>query len=126
MSRTLCFICLRLVNRSLLFLKKYGPVVKHGFTFEGGYTKTVSYGDGVFLTKDTLWDFKVSKNEPTSKRTLQILMYFIMGKHSIHKEFKTIKYVGIYNPRLNTVYRYEVSKIAPETIKYIEKNIIGY
>jgi hypothetical protein len=32
-----------------------------GFTFEGGYTDTVSKGDGDLTTADTLWDFKVSK-----------------------------------------------------------------
>ena len=49
------------------------------FTFEGGYTNIVSSGDGDYLTEDTLWDFKVSKEEPKSKYTLQLLMYYIMG-----------------------------------------------
>ena len=115
-----------MVNRSLSFFKKYGPVVKDGFTFEGGYTKTISSGDGDFLTKDTLWDFKTTKTEPTSKHTLQLLIYYLMGKHSIHPEFKTIRYVGIYNPRLNKVYKYDLSKIDVQTISQVEKDIIGY
>jgi len=48
-----------MVNRSITFMKKYGPVVKDGFTFEGGYTELVTTGDGDFLTADTLWDLKV-------------------------------------------------------------------
>ena len=72
---------------------------KDGFTFEGGYTDIVSSGDGDYLTEDTLWDFKVSKEEPKSKYTLQLLMYYIMGCHSIHPEFQKIEKLGIFNPR---------------------------
>lgn len=50
-----------MINRSLSFWKEYGPITKDGFTFEGGYTDTISTGDGDYLTKDTLWDFKVSR-----------------------------------------------------------------
>ncbi|MGL5439239.1 MAG: hypothetical protein ACRDA4_02485 [Filifactoraceae bacterium] len=39
----------------------------------------------------TLWNFKGSKIKPTSKNTLQLLMYWIMGQHSEKPEFKTIK-----------------------------------
>ena len=55
-----------MINRSVAFWNAYGPIVLDGFTFEGGYTKEVLSGDGDYLTKDTLWDFKVSKYEPTS------------------------------------------------------------
>ena len=64
-----------MVNRGLNFFKLYGPVVKDGFTFEGGYSSSVDSGDGDFLTKDTIWDFKVIKSAPTNKHTLQLLMY---------------------------------------------------
>lgn len=52
-----------MVKRSLIFLEIYGPKIKDGLTFEGGYTKVVSAGDCDFLTRDTLRDFKVSKNK---------------------------------------------------------------
>ena len=93
-----------MVDRSTVFFKQYGPVIKDGFSFEGGYTKLVSTGDGDFLTKDTLWDFKVSNKAPTNVHTLQLLMYYIMGVHSVHKEFQTVNRLGIFNPRLNNVY----------------------
>ena len=51
------------LKRSLAFWKEYGPITQDGFTFEGGYTDIVSSGDGDYLTEDTLWDFKVSKEE---------------------------------------------------------------
>ena len=115
-----------MVERSLKFLEKYGPKVLDGFTFEGGYTNIVSSGDGDFTTSDTLWDFKVSKLKPKKEHTLQLLMYWRMGLHSIHPEFKDIKYLGIYNPRLNIVYQLAVDKISSYIISKVENEIIGY
>lgn len=115
-----------MVNRSITFMKKYGPVVKDGFTFEGGYTELVTTGDGDFLTADTLWDFKVSNKPPTNVHTLQLLMYYIMGQHSVHKEFRNIKKLGFFNPRLNEVYTLDVSSISPDVIRDVSSNVIGY
>ena len=116
-----------MVNRSLAFFQKYGPVVKYGFTFEGGgYTKTVSKGDGDFLTQDTLWDFKTISGEISSKYTLQLLMYYIMGKHSKQSIYNGINYIGIFNPRKNEVLKLDVNKISNDVIRQVEKNIICY
>lgn len=134
-----------MINRSVEFWKQYGPIEKDGFTFEpvaeahngksediagcgdyGGYTSTVNTGDGDYLTKDTLWDFKVSQRKLSSKITLQLLMYWIMGVHSGRPEFKTINKLGVFNPRLNTVYILDVSDIPEDTIRTVEKNVIGY
>ena len=116
-----------MVNRSLLFFKKYGPVVKYGVTFEGGgYSKVVVSGDGDFMTGDTLWDFKVSKNPPTNTNTYQLLVYYVMGLHSKYTEFKNLRYIGIFNPRANMVYQYPVSKISNDTIRTIETKVICY
>lgn len=116
-----------MVERSIYFFNEYGPITKDGFTFEpNGYTNTVDAGDGDFLTADTLWDFKVSKNKLTSKHTLQLLMYWIMGQHSGQDIYKEIKRLGVFNPRLNTIYTLDISKIPLETIKEVEKDIICY
>ena len=49
-----------MVERSIKFNEQYGPVTAQGFTFEpSGYSTTVLAGDGDYLTKDTLLDFKV-------------------------------------------------------------------
>ena len=108
------------------FFKQNGPVIKFEYKFDGGYTKVISAGDGDFMTEDTLWDFKVSKNEPTNQHTFQLLIYYIMGLHSIYPEYKKIKYLGIYNPRLNKSYKYSVDKLSSETIQRIEEEVIGY
>lgn len=130
-----------MVNRGLKFFKEYGPVTKFGFTFEkpgtvlvnkkldkpnGGYTETVDSGDGDFLTADTLWDFKVTKNKITSKHTLQLLMYYIMGQHSGQEIYRGIRYLGVFNPRLNRIYKLGVDEIPLDIIKTVEKEVIGY
>lgn len=115
-----------MVKRSILFFNKYGPITKDGFTFEGGYTRIIDTGDGDFLTSDTLWDFKVSKNSPTSAHTLQLLIYYIMGMHSVHNEFKSIKKLGIFNPRMNCVYLKSISDIPSEILDEVSTEIIGY
>ncbi|MGL4107020.1 hypothetical protein [Clostridium sp. LP20] len=116
-----------MVHRSLKFIDLYGPITKDGFTFEGGYTELVSTGDGDFLTKSTLWDFKVSVKAPTNAHTLQLLIYYLMGMHSKHKkDFQSIESLGIFNPRLNSVYLLEISKISSEIIEEVSEKVIGY
>lgn len=115
-----------LVNRSIAFLKKNGPVILDGFTFEGGYNDVISSGDGDFLTADTLWDFKVSESKPKINHTLQILVYYILGIHSVHKEFKSIKNLGIYNPELNIAYTISLSDISDEVFYNVSRDVIGY
>ena len=92
----------------------------------GGYTPVVSSGDGDFLTKDTLWDFKVIKSNPQSKDTLQILMYWIMGQHSGQECFKTIDKIGFFNPRSNIIYTRNIKTIPDEIIKIVENDVICY
>lgn len=135
-----------LVQRTVDFFYRFGPVKKDGFTFVppkenkrqykkmirtgkcayGGYTAMVATGDGDLLTKDTLWDIKVTKSKITSKHTLQILMYWIMGQHSGQDIFNSITKIGIFNPRLNSVYLLEIKDISPETISIIENEVICY
>lgn len=116
-----------MVKRSINFFDEYGPITVDGFTFEpNGYTETVSTGDGDFLTADTLWDFKVTKSKPTNKHTLQLLMYWIMGQHSGKPEYKNLTKLGIFNPRLNTVYLLDMGNVSAKTIADVEKNVICY
>ena len=116
-----------MVNRSKVFFEKFGPVILDGFSFEGAYTDLITIGDADFLTKDTLWDFKVTKNPPTNKHTFQILIYYLMGLRSIHKEkFSNVKRIGFFNPRLNIVHTINISDISKETIEEVNSKVIGY
>lgn len=115
-----------MVDRSVRFFREYGPITLDGFTFPGGYTDVVTAGDGDFLTADTLWDFKVSVKGPTKDHTLQLLMYWLMGMHTGLPHFTGITHLGVFNPRLNTVYRIAVADISKEVIREVSIEVIGY
>lgn len=115
-----------MVNRVSTFLDSFSPIVLDGFTFEGGYTDIISSGDGDILTSDTLWDIKTTKRHPNSKHTLQLLIYYIMGCHSIYPEFQQIKRLGIFNPRLNTAFTIAVEDISSKVIETVSTEVIGY
>ena len=116
-----------MVHRGLTLFDEYGPVTKDGMTFAGGYTDTVSTGDGDFMTTDTVWDFKVSVKPPTSKHTLQVCMYWLLGLHSNEAaNYETVKHLGFFNPRLNSVYTIAIDDIPSEVKHTIEVEVIGY
>lgn len=116
-----------MVERGKKFFENYGPVKLAGFNFlPYGYSKIVNAGDGDFLTKDTLWDFKTIKGNITSKHTLQVFMYFLMGKKSGQELFNDIENIGIFNPRKNEIYLLNTNTISKETIEIIEKDVICY
>lgn len=115
-----------LIKRSLSFFDQIGQVKMECFTFEGGYTSLIDTGDGDFLTEDTLWDFKVSKQLPQKNSTLQLVIYYLMGQASQKPIFENIRYIGIYNPRFNQVYKYDMTQADPEMIDTIKKQVIGY
>lgn len=127
---------LQMVNRARAFFEAHGPITSDGFVFadrdkwdtgdRGGYTDLVTSGDGDFLTADTLWDFKVSASKPTKDHTLQVLMYFLMGKQSGLAEFESLSHIGLFNPRRGEVYRMAVADVPAEVIETVRRNVIGY
>lgn len=115
-----------LVKRNLRFLEQTDSITLSGFQMIGGYTDTVTHGDGDILTLSAVIDFKVSKNPPTKENTLQGLMYLLMGKRSMFGEFDLVERFEIYNPRLNVAYRKGLADIDPEVIQAVERDVIGY
>ena len=115
-----------MVKRSLKFAKEYGPIIKTGFDFEGGYSDIITAGDGDFMTEDTLWDFKTSKNEPNAKQILQLLIYYLLGIHSLDDEFLYVERLGIFNPELNKVYLLNLKDVPNEVFYKVSKDVIGY
>ena len=81
---------------------------------------------GISWLKIPLWDFKVSTSKPNKDHTLQLLIYYLMGRRSIHPEFQTIEKLGIFNSRQNTIYQLPIFEISDEVIKEVEANVIGY
>lgn len=116
-----------MVNRGVSFLNVYGPVIADSFTFnDWSYTDKVTAGDGDYLTYDTLWDFKTSKNKLNKDSTLQLLMYYLMGKRSGKAEFSGITKIGTFNPRLNEVMELSVAEIPESVVREVETEVIGY
>ena len=116
-----------MVNRCVSVLSAEGLPVTCSFTFEpDGYTRTVNAGDGDFLSERTMWDIKVIRSRLTSKHTLQLLMYWIMGRHSGQEQFMKVERLGVINPRLCEVYTLEVSRIPEAVISAVEREVICY
>lgn len=116
-----------LVNRCLTFFNKYGPITKTGFTFEGGYTSKITAGDADYLTKNYLIDLKVSVKPPTKNHTLQVLIYYLMGMHSLNrKDFLNVENIALFNPRLNALYSIKINDIDKNIINTVKTNVIGY
>ena len=125
-----------MVTRTISFLTgEYGKLMYNGFVMYNkkldltGYTDIVSTGDGDFITEKGLWDLKVYKNNPTKTHTLQILMYYLMSQKA--KLFEVagldkLQFIGLYNPRKDILYRYNVDSIPSEVINEVEKDVIGY
>ena len=115
-----------MVQRGIKFLKHCGPVLKSGFDFEGGYTSTIITGNGGYLTRNALIDFKVLRSNFSENHTLQILTYYLMGLRSVHEEFKNVQWLALFNPRKNLVKFINVNKIAASVIDKVKREVIGY
>lgn len=116
-----------MIKRTLKFIDKYGPIVESGFTFEGGYTDYVSCGDGDFISEDTLWDLKTTKHGLDSQGVLQLLIYYLLGKHSYnHELFDSLTKLGIFNARLNCIYTISINSIDDSVLTSVENKILRY
>jgi hypothetical protein len=72
-----------------------------------------------FVTADTIWDLKVSDTVPGRSDVLQLLLYWVTLRDDPDNSL-TIAYVGIYNPRLDTVWRIAVAEIPPDVVSSVE------
>ncbi len=116
-----------MVERTCSLIESYGGVKDYGFKFEGGYTRKIQAGDGDFITKDILWDLKVSrKNDINSIWSLQVIVYWIMSQHTNIERYKGINKIGIFNARNNKAFIANVYDISKDIILDIEDDIIGY
>lgn len=101
-----------MVIRALNFFEKESQnIIDVGVTFDGLYSDLVTSADVDYISQNTLWDLKTSKDEPNIKDTLQILGYYLMGLMSGDERFKKIDTIGIYNPRLNKSYTLPISEV---------------
>ncbi|WP_219283283.1 hypothetical protein [Lactobacillus sp. Sy-1] len=117
-----------LVERVMAFFDQFGKPIHSGMVFAGGYTNVISTGDADFMASETLWDLKVVKSNVLNKNNkLQILVYYLMGLHSIDEaDYLQLDSIGFFNPRENAVYRCKISTIPDEVIDEVTTKVIGY
>jgi len=72
-----------------------------------------------FVTADTIWDLKVSDSAPSRVDVLQLLLYWFAFRDD-PVNAPVIAHLVIYNPRLGTVWRVDVSEIPPDVAGAIE------
>ena len=53
-------------------------------------------------------------------------MYCIITKHPKKQIFNHINKIGIFSPRLNVVYLFDMNKVSKTLINLMEKNVICY
>lgn len=131
----------RMVERTRAFFEREGGVAKDTFVFgdamsrtHSGYTEVVTHGDGDILTPNGMWDIKVSKNKPTSKNTLQLLMYYLMGQRAFMSGgepmydglYHRLETIGFFNPRLNASFSIDVADLDEEMLREVDREVIGY
>jgi hypothetical protein len=75
---------------------------------------------------DTLWALNVSKSHPTEAQTLQLLIGWRKRLRSPLTWWHDFKYLGIYNSRLNKMYRISVDAIPEDLINEIDRDVLGY
>lgn len=115
-----------MLRRCKQFFKGQENEVCHRYKFKpGACTDKVAAAEIDFLTKDTLWDFKVSKYGPVKSALVQLLIYFIMGIHSDKETFDSVTKIGVYNPRQDMAWVANIDDIPTRAFEQVEK-IIGY
>lgn len=92
----------------------------------GPQSDRITSGSGDFLTADTLWDFKVSSYRPNPMYTLQLLVYWRMGLHSVHDEYRMVRRLGFFNPRRDEVWLLDVDRIDGRLVDWTDHELIGY
>lgn len=71
---------------------------------------------------DTFWDFEVSKSHSTEWQMFLSLMTWRRGLRLPHLWwFRGIRYLGIYNPRLDNLYRIPVDAIPKDVIAEVDR-----
>lgn len=115
-----------MVQRSRSFFEENGPILHSGFDVEGGYTDTVSNGQGDFLAEGSIWDLRAYAGPLTTTDTLRVLMYYLMGQRSVHQEFQRVVRIGVFNPRLYEARWIRVNEIQEATKYEVSSRVIGY
>lgn len=76
------------------------------------------------ISQDSLWDFTLSRKNPTKNQFLSLLVQYVILSRTIG--FNKIKTIGLFNPRTNILYTINTQTVDPDLIKICEKDLLGY
>lgn len=99
-----------MVTRAVTFFR-HSSVIESGMFFAGAYYGAIKAGDADYLLPDGIWDMKVIKSNPTKDDTMQLLVYTILGENSIRYADFDFRRIGIFNPRKNKAYYFDLKKL---------------
>ena len=110
-------------ERNIIFIDTQIKPYRFGkelFYFSG----SISLGEADLITKDTIWDFKLSKDGLKIEQTLQLMMYYLMLPRGILQNISSIGKIGIFNARLNKSWSVSISEISPRAIEEIRQYVM--
>lgn len=125
-----------MTERTHDFLREHGPATAVEFSFisgndeledeeTDGYLIVLDGGHGDFITEDAVWDYKARSSHPSKNHVLKLLVHYLMGKDAGLPQFRTQTHLGIFNPRVNALYRLAVSNIPADVIETVRRDVIG-
>lgn len=99
-----------MVNRCLSFSKKYNLGSKKVALRKG-------FDEDFLLSLDSVWIISSLDKEPDSVLSLKLLIYLVDLINEGKAKADDIKTLGIFNPRLNKIYRLPIKKIDKEILR---------
>ncbi|HRU96787.1 MAG TPA: hypothetical protein P5092_05000 [Ruminococcus sp.] len=98
------------------------------------YSNSIRFNtDDLLISKNCMWLLTYytaktigAKSGFNDYLALKMLVYWIMGQKSGKEIYKNITSIGCYNPILDESYSLPITIISEETIKRVEKEVIGY
>lgn len=111
-------------TRSLIDKYGYEPVFNKSFNVDDAKNMIKSACD--LIVGDTLFDFKCCKSTPSKADTLQLVLYYLAGKHEDAELFDGIKHLAIVNPVLGRVFSFDVDDLDKDTLRLVETEVAGY
>lgn len=114
-----------LVNRAKKFFLSQG-IIKTQITFDGVNTRHHLKGAVSYLSDDTLWEMKVSKNlHPTSADKIALIVYLIMLRREGRDITNSITKIGLYQANINQSCVFDINTLDPDVYDDIERLIYG-
>lgn len=126
-----------MTERTHDFLREHGPATAVEFSFASGheeleddeadgYLIALDGGDGAFITEEAVWDYMARSSPPSKDHLLKLLVHYLMCKDSGLPQFRTQTHVGIFNPRMNAMYRLAIEDVPADVIETVRRDVIGH